>query len=217
MAKFLKKTIWAFMTALAVLVALISWRFFFGAQFMEDGPLAYHLLTNPISANLHFIFSPLALLVGGLQFSQKIRIKYTKFHRAVGFIYIASCLMGAFGSIPLAFITEASPTASAGFFLLAVFWLISTSMGIFHALQKSFRKHEVWMIRSYAFTYAAVTLRIYMSVTSAIYGNVSEEAYAFIAWACWVVNIFFAELLLNWQRKFAFLTKLKTTTPHRPP
>lgn len=197
MAKFLKNTIWTLMAVLAVLVALMSWRFFFGTQFIDEGPLAYHLNTNPMSAFFHFTFAPLALLIGSLQFSTKIRLKHKKIHSVIGFIYIFSCIAGGLSSIPLALITDAMPTASVGFFLLAIFWLSATCLGSYFIFQGSYKKHEAWMIRSYALTYASVTLRLYMSLTATITGDVSPFTYSIIAWACWLPNLIIAEGLVR--------------------
>jgi hypothetical protein len=43
------------------------------------------------------------------------------------------------------------------------------------------------MTRSYAFIFAAVTLRIYLKPREAVFGE--ETGYGIVAWACWVPNI----------------------------
>jgi hypothetical protein len=56
------------------------------------------------------------------------------------------------------------------------------------------QRHHVWMLRSFALTLAAVTLRIYLPI-SQLAGASFENAYAAIAWLCWVPNLLFAEYL----------------------
>ncbi|MEQ1730362.1 MAG: DUF2306 domain-containing protein [Vicinamibacterales bacterium] len=50
------------------------------------------------------------------------------------------------------------------------------------------------MIRSFALTYAAVTLRLYVPLSMAA-GVPFDVAYPVIAWACWVPNLLVAEWL----------------------
>lgn len=52
------------------------------------------------------------------------------------------------------------------------------------------------MVRNFALTLAAVTLRIYLPA-SMIAGIEFEVAYPYIAWLCWVPNLVAAELLFN--------------------
>jgi hypothetical protein len=55
------------------------------------------------------------------------------------------------------------------------------------------------MIRNFALTFAAVTLRIYLPASMAA-GMEFEMAYRAIAWLCWVPNLVIAELLFNKRR-----------------
>jgi uncharacterized membrane protein len=52
------------------------------------------------------------------------------------------------------------------------------------------------MMRSYALTFAAVTLRIYLGLGVPIAGIPFEQVYTFSAWASWVVNLLVVEWLL---------------------
>ena len=70
------------------------------------------------------------------------------------------------------------------------------------ALARDFVAHERWMIRSFALTLAAVTLRIYLPI--AIIQNHGEfpvDAYRLIAWAAWVPNLIIAEIWLATRRR----------------
>jgi hypothetical protein len=51
------------------------------------------------------------------------------------------------------------------------------------------------MIRSFALTFAAVTLRLYLPVGALTTGI--PVAYPVIAWACWVPNFLLTELWLR--------------------
>jgi Predicted membrane protein (DUF2306) len=55
------------------------------------------------------------------------------------------------------------------------------------------------MIRSFALTAAAITLRIYLPLLP-LTGLSFSTSYRIIAWACWVPNLFVAEWILRYQR-----------------
>ncbi len=53
-------------------------------------------------------------------------------------------------------------------------------------------QHQRWMIRSYALTLGAVTLRIHLPLFL-IQGVPFDQAYPAIAWLAWVPNLVIAE------------------------
>ncbi|PCI74179.1 MAG: hypothetical protein COB20_15465 [SAR86 cluster bacterium] len=61
-----------------------------------------------------------------------------------------------------------------------------------HIRAGNVRIHQDWMIRSYALTLAAVTLRIYIPIGQ-ISGYDFEESHQAIAWLCWVPHLIIAE------------------------
>jgi hypothetical protein len=68
-----------------------------------------------------------------------------------------------------------------------------------HIRNRNIAAHRDWMIRSYALTLAAVTLRIYLPA-SQIAGIDFMLAYPAIAWLCWVPNLAVAEWLVRSKR-----------------
>ena len=61
-----------------------------------------------------------------------------------------------------------------------------------------FDEHLRWMIRSFALTFAAVTLRLYLPFPPMM-GFTFVEGYRAIAWLAWVPNLIAAELY--WRRE----------------
>ena len=51
--------------------------------------------------------------------------------------------------------------------LLALVWLLATLLAVRAARAGDFARHEVWALRSFALTFAAVTLRIYLGAFAA--------------------------------------------------
>jgi hypothetical protein len=83
--------------------------------------------------------------------------------------------------------------------------LISTSAAYVYIRKGDINNHQVWMIRSYALTFAAVTLRIWLPMAQALQIEFIE-AYRVIAWLCWVPNLLIAQWIIN---RLPFSTKLK--------
>jgi hypothetical protein len=59
------------------------------------------------------------------------------------------------------------------------------------------------MVRNFALTFAAVTLRLWLPASIAV-SIPGELAYQVIAWLCWVPNLLVAELLLSQAPLLAF-------------
>ena len=58
------------------------------------------------------------------------------------------------------------------------------------------------MIRNFALTFAAVTLRIWVPI-SFVSGIPFGVAYPLIAWLCWVPNLWIAERVFNHPRRIS--------------
>lgn len=56
-----------------------------------------------------------------------------------------------------------------------------------------FQAHRKWMARSFALTFGAVTLRIYLPSFLAM-GLPFDKAYPLVAWVSWVPNLLAVEL-----------------------
>ena len=148
---------------------------------------------------LHILLGGLSLLTGWSQFSSRIRNKFLNFHRNLGKVYVAAVGISGISGLYIAFFAEGGPIAQWGFTFLAIFWLFTTSMAFLSIRAKKISEHQKWMIRSYALTFAAVTLRIYLPLFEIFTDLQFVESYRIIAWICWVPNIILAELFIRIQ------------------
>ena len=144
----------------------------------------------------HILLGGIALLTGWTQFSQKIRSRALNVHRLLGKVYIAACMLSGIAGLYLAFFATGGIISSLGFGTLAVLWLISTSKAFLHIRSKRINDHRDWMIRSYALTFAAVTLRIWLPL-SGILQMPFLPSYMAISWLCWVPNLLVAERMIS--------------------
>jgi uncharacterized membrane protein len=146
---------------------------------------------------LHVLAGGVALAVGGWQWLARPPVRgQERWHRLRGRIYVDAVMVSAAVAILMAGYAPVSLFGQAGLLLLALCWVVTTSRGakaISHGLQAL---HRRWMIRSYALTLAAVSLRLQMTVLQAVFGYEVEQIYAIILWTCWVPNLLVAELII---------------------
>ena len=100
--------------------------------------------------------------------------------------------------------------AHLGFGVLALLWLGTGAMAYYRIRHGAVASHRRWMIRCFALTLAAVTLRILLPLSQAA-GIPFVSAYQLIAWACWLPNLALAEW---WLRREPRL--LRVTHPLAP-
>lgn len=151
---------------------------------------------SPLGLQTHIAVSGIALILGPFQFLKGLRRSAPGLHRWMGRIYVAACLIGGVAGGVIAMYSSAGPAAGAGFLALAVLWLLTTGMALRSALKRDFVSHERWMVRSFALTFAAVTLRLYLPPVF-IFQMDFVSAYTIIAWMCWVPNLLIAEFWLR--------------------
>lgn len=196
----MKKLAWVIFGILSVLVS-----FYPLTYYLADEPVALLLSKSAelLSSNLyiilfyiHITFGGIALLIGWIQFSKKLRRKYLNIHRWIGKIYIGSVLLSGPTGLYIAFHATGGLSPILGFSIGAVLWIVFTYLG-FSAIRKgNIEAHKKWMIYSYAGTFGAVTLRIWLPILILIFGNFIE-AYRIVAWFSWVPNLLIVYLFLN--------------------
>lgn len=117
-------------------------------------------------------------------------------HRWIGRFYVAACFAGGAAGGAIAMYSSSGPIAGAGFLSLAILWLLFTGLALNAALHRNFWAHERWMVRSFALTFAAVTLRIYLPIGIILNEGEFVLPYTIIAWLSWVPNLMLAEAWL---------------------
>jgi len=182
-------------------VALVSWRFFaLGLEQAFNGMLA-HIQERQLAFVLHVFAAPVALATGLFQFLPNLRSRRPNIHRWCGRLYGVAVVTAGVAGLVLALGLFDRPVAGAGFLILAVLWLGTTARAVQLAIKGRIREHQRWMIRSWALTLAAVTLRIYLPFFMGFGQMEYAEASNYVAWACWLPNLIVAEIYLRRFRR----------------
>ena len=156
-------------------------------------------LLNPFGVPwlfIHVAGAVTALVLGSLQFLPALRRGAGPPHRWIGRTYVVGCLVGGTAGLILAPGSSAGPIASAGFGGLAMIWIAVNLLGWRAAVRGRFAEHRRWMIRSWALTLAAVTLRLYLPLVMAL-DLPFLPWYRAISFLAWVPNLIAAELWLR--------------------
>ncbi len=150
-----------------------------------------------------------ALLAGFTQFSTTILAKHKRLHRIMGKIYVYDIFL----NFPVAFVmgiyaNGLLPTKMA-FILLDCLWFWFTYKAVVEIRSGYVSAHKEFMIRSYALTLSAVSLRFWKIVILSFVQVDPLPLYMINAWLGFVPNLLFAEWLIrSRRRKLTFKTNI---------
>jgi uncharacterized membrane protein len=183
--------------ALAICAVALA---FVSAPYLVRQPEAFSFVlqretfaVHDIALRVHVFFGGLALLIGPAQLWPALRRRQRMLHRGLGALYAVSVAAAAIAGLILAPHAFGGATTTAAFTILALLWLAATGLALAAILRGDVAAHRLWMVRSYAMTFAAVTLRAYLGTGIYGLGLAFEDAYRIAAWASWTLNLIIAD------------------------
>lgn len=151
--------------------------------------------SEEVALRVHAVGGLVALALGPWQFLPSLRRRLPRLHRFTGYGYVVGVAGGVVGAVVLARTPGGVGANAFAFYMLAISWSFSTAMALCHARLRRWDQHRNWMIRSFALTFAAVTLRAGMPVLGWL-GFAPSQFYTIVAWASWTINLLVVEWLL---------------------
>ncbi len=183
---------WGLMTALAFIVVGYAvgllWVPDLRPSFIRD-----RIAEAPLAVFGHIAASAVALALGPFQLNTRLRSRRLELHRWMGRVYIISVVVGGLSGVGLATMSMGGVPAHVGFGLLGALWVLTAVLAYQRIKVYDIADHRKWMIRSYSLAFAAVTLRIYLPLATAVMRIPFDQAYPAIAWLCWVPNLIVVE------------------------
>ena len=161
---------------------------------------------------IHVYASMWVLLAGFTQFSKWIQRHNPRLHRSFGYIYVTDVILitGPAGML-MGFYANGGLPSRISFVMLAMLWIFFTAMALAKARKKDFKSHRNYMIRSYALTLSALTLRAWKYAITNSFELPPMDVYRAVAWLGWVPNLIFAEFLIRrsavLRKKYSLLNK----------
>jgi len=147
----------------------------------------------------HGLAGACAILLGPLQFSDRLRARFTKFHRVVGRIYIAGALIVAPLGAYIQFFEErmGGPRSfSIAALVDAILLMLTTAIAFAFILNGKVQQHRQWMTRSFAVALVFLEVRVVGGVTGweRIPGAIET-----IVWSCLAFSLLSADIVLQIQ------------------
>jgi uncharacterized membrane protein len=148
----------------------------------------------------HGIMAACALFLGPMQFSDRLRRRFAKFHRVVGRFYVAGVFIGA----PLGFYIQYYEERMGGarsfsFAALtdAAIWMLTTTIAMYFILKGKVQQHRQWMTRSFAVAIVFLEVRVVLGITG--WHSATGSSDETVVWMCVAFSLLFADVVLQWQ------------------
>ncbi|MFC9919689.1 DUF2306 domain-containing protein [Agromyces binzhouensis] len=176
------------------------------------GGLADHYAAQPpavlVAFYVHIVAGGIALVTGPFQFWRGLRDRAPGVHRWTGRVSLVAIAVAGLAGLALAPFSAAGLVGTFGFGTLAVLWLLSGWRGYRAIRRGDVPSHRAWMTRTFALTYAAVTLRLWLPLLMFAQvpfagaggfdaGAAFANAYAVVPFLCWLPNLIVAEWLIR--------------------
>lgn len=145
------------------------------------------------------VYSSLFIIMLGLtQFSDTIRRKFCFIHQTIGKVYVVLILLIASPSgLVMAYFANGGITSKISFAILSVLWFVLTYKAYLFIKKKDFENHRDFMIRSYALTLSAISLRLFKFVIVTTFELPPMDTYRMVSVLGWTVNLLIAEIIIK--------------------
>jgi hypothetical protein len=200
-----------FFATVAMMTIFVLWnneRFFLNPNAPEWPhymPIRWHLIP-------HGAGGALALALGALQFSTRLRKWNPRLHRLMGKFYIGGTFIAAPVAIRMAFINN--PWFLVPFTIVqASAWMLFTAIAYVSIRRRDIASHRQWMVRSYGIVLIFLEGRVLMAIPALAAKGM--DAIVLVNWACLALTLIVTECLLQWPRLAATGTRSAATASGR--
>jgi uncharacterized membrane protein len=165
----------------------------------------------------HGVFGALVILLAPLQFSDRLRRRFTRWHRIVGRLYVAGVfVLAPFGAYIQYF--EERLGFPRSFTVLAVvnavMLIVATAVAFLFAYRRRITQHRQWVVRSYAIALVFIEGRFIMGVTG--WERLGVEIVQAIIWSCLALSVLLGDLANHWTEiRSALSARAKAEVPTR--
>lgn len=186
-------------------IVFITWTFMHGADhFLELTPQAlgkYFSLRWVLI--LHITAGGGALILGPLQFWDKLRERNWKLHRIIGLLYLLAILASSICAVILACTTAYDVNWPYAFSLQVwvSVWISASGIAYWTAIKRQFKLHKEWMTRSYIVTLAFVVSGLIVKLPVIQRLGSFEDISPSLFWLGWAVPLYIYEVTRVFQKK----------------
>jgi uncharacterized membrane protein len=226
---FKKQFSWGLMVFLAIgvtIAAIAPYVTFNSANFNNaTARYATESTLHYVGLFVHIFASAVALILGPFQFLGGLRKRRPNLHRWMGRIYLFGILFGGLSAFVIAPGMISGLVGEFGLISLAILWLWTGWKAYATIRAGNVASHREWMIRNFALTFAAATLRIWLGILigtqvpflqtkyAGDFDALFVEVYRVVMWLCWVPNLIIAEMIVQRRRKPQVVLSIGQNSP----
>jgi uncharacterized membrane protein len=147
---------------------------------------------------IHTFSAVFTLFAGFTQFSEQFLKDFRRWHKILGRMYVWNVLLiNAPTGFIMAIYANGGWMGKSAFLTLDILWFYFTLKAFTTALNGKFDEHRDYMIRSYALTFSAISLRSWKIIMT--YTGWVDMAYIYIvdAWLALIVNLLVSEWIVR--------------------
>ena len=159
-------------------------------------PIARHFAPATWFLPVHAGFGILALGLAAFQFSNRLRARYLRLHRILGYAYVTSVFISAPFAVVVAFKIPKPVSGIAANCMQSLGWIVCTAIALHCVRSGNIALHRRWMIRSYPFAMVFTVGRAVAAFFPAIQQNPSAGEAVF--WAALVLAALLPSIFLDW-------------------
>ena len=161
---------------------------------------------------VHAFFGAIAMVTAAFQFSNRLRARYLRLHRVLGYIYVTSVFISAPFAVIVAMKIPKSFSLMAANCMQSFGWLVCTAVALYCIRSGNIAMHRRWMIRSYPFAMVFTVTRTVRAVMPGYWlGPTGGEG---VLWIASALAAFLPNIFLDWPTIFR-RTSAKVVTPAR--
>jgi len=154
----------------------------------------------------HGVAGACALFLAPVQFSERLRKRYSGAHRIVGRVYVAGALVLAPLGVVIQYVDEGLGMSRAFTVLTmvdAVLLVTTTTVALLFAVRRRITLHRQWMTRSYAVALVFFEGRFVSGVFG--FDTAPESTQMTVIWSCLALALLLAEVANNFDEIMAGL------------
>jgi uncharacterized membrane protein len=159
-------------------------------------PIAQHYAPAKWYLAVHAVFGILAMGLAAFQFSNRLRARYLRMHRLLGYAYVASVFISAPFAVFVTLTIPKSFSVVTANCTQALGWVVCTSIGLYCVRSGNIVQHRRWMIRSYPFAMVFTVGRAVSLFVPAV--RRSPSAGEAVFWLAIVLAAFLPSIFLDW-------------------
>lgn len=172
--------------------------FEYDVDFLLTKQAVLHLDIWRWSFYLHISTSLFVLLFAVFQFVKPFQVRFPQWHRWLGKVYVFLVLfISAPSGLVMGFYANGGIWAKVSFVSASLLWWLFTYMAYRKIKNRNIKGHIAFIVRSYALTLSAISLRTYVLVLPHFFILHAKEMYVLVAWLSWVPNLLLAEILIK--------------------